>query len=441
MRSTINTLWALLLLSVIAMSAAQDVTRTFLPVHQADNLARTSLLADEAGGLHMTLPSITGSGFHYAYCPPGCSGPDDIAELFFSTDSNGPHAALALDPQGRPHILVAGSMELSYAWCHGDCTSESGWSSGLLESYSQPELDVTGHALAIGPDGRAHFIQHASRGILFEEHRTWYSTCQADCHLAGNWQSYLIEDEQSYLYPSLKVRDDGALVMGMIASANPDLGLTQPIAAYMECTGNCADGDSWVGVGLFDAHDMTWSQDVPPAITLQLTGAGKPRMTYRAILEDGTAVLIWNVCDAADCTDGDSWHTEGIIDSTERDFGSGLHMVLDETDRPHIAYTVGGSIIQVYCTDHCDNQDSIWDLSLIEAGNDIEADDIFLYTNCVVGAWFLRDPGIALLPDGRMAALYTAEDYSFGGTSSDPSKPSCPIGVDMSLGRLSLGTF
>lgn len=441
MRSTFLTaVAAVLVLASLASAGAQDedAIRTFLPVHEADNLARMRMVVDDEGGIHMALPSITGKGFHYSYCQPGCTGSEQVSDVIFSTEQNGPGLSLALDPQGRPHILIDAYLELGYAWCSGDCTTEAGWNVGTLASYDQPDFEITGDALAIGPEGRVHFLQHARRKILNQEHETWYATCAADCHLAGNWERHLIEPEQSFLYPSLKVRDDGVLTLGMLASANPDLGLEYPLAAYMECREDCSNGSNWNGAGLFEAHDLWWSTDVGGSITLQLTGDGKPRMASLARLDDGTVVLAWMSCDAADCLDGDAWRVEGLVDSTDRSFGSGLHLALDELDRPHIAYTVSSNILQAFCTADCNSDSPVWDLAVIEAGSEIEADDIFLYTNCVFGAWFLKDPQIGLLPGGRIAALYTAEDISFGGVSSDPSKPPCPIGVDMSLGRLSI---
>lgn len=446
MRSNLLTLVAAVFtFTGLASAFAQDggdATRMFLPVHEGQNVARLRMVVDAEGGIHTAMPVITGDGFYYGYCQPGCSSSGQMSELLISTDSNGPGVSLALDSAGRPHILIDGFLDLRYAWCSGDCTTDAGWNVGVLATYDQSDFEITGDALAIGPDGRSHFIQHASRRILFgEEHATWYGTCAADCHLAGNWERHLIEAEQSFLYPSLHVRDDGVLALGMLASANPDLGLERPIAAYMECHADCWSSDSWIGVGMFDAHDMWWSTEVPGAITLQLTADGKPRMVSRAAFEDGSVVLVWLACEAADCLDGNNWHMEGLLDSADRDFDSGLHMVLDAADRPHITYVVGGNILQAYCTADCASDAAAWDLNMIEAGADIEADDIFLYTNCVVGFWFLKDPQIGLLPDGRIAALYTAEDVSFGGASSDRSRPACPIGVDMSLGRLSVVDF
>src|SRR5690606_19258186 len=144
----------------------------------------------------------------------------------------------------------------------------------------------------------------------------------------------------------------------------------------------------------------------------ELTADGKPRMASRALIDDGTSVLAFMAFDAADSLADDAWHIEGLVDYSYNFFGSGMYLALDDEGPSHIAYTVSGTILQVFCTADCAGPGGAWDLSIIESGSEIEEDDIFLYTNCVIGAWFLKDPQIGLLPDGRMAALYTAEDYS-----------------------------
>lgn len=428
-----------LAVGLLTAGSAQEATRLFMPVNVAENVARQVLVTDPAGGIHMAMPSVTGGGLYYGYCAPGCTGEEAVSEVNFETTSNGPGASIALDPQGRPHLLIYDYLQIGYAWCSGDCRQGSGWNYGILTSWDQPDLMVSGDALAIGPDGRAHFLVHGTQGFLSSVHETWYYTCAADCHLRGNWQGALIESQQSFQYPSLHVRSDGTLVMGMIASANPDLGMDSPLTAYMECAANCLSADSWNGVGLFEAYDVLFSSDPGPAVSLGLTADGQPRLAGFATSDDGSALLVYAAC-SGNCLADDAWHMEVLLNSDERSFGSGLDLVLDGADRPSIAYTVSGNILQASCTASCEGGETAWDLSVVEAGSEIPADDIFLYTNCVVGMWFLKDPQIGFLPDGRVAALYTAEDISFGGAPAvtDPTRPACPIGVDMSLGRLSL---
>src|SRR5690606_33664673 len=119
-----------------------------------------------------------------------------------------------LDPQGRPHILVRGFESIGYAHCDGDCRTGAGWKYGILTSFeigSDQELDITGDALAVGPDGRSHFLAHKPTQLLNQLHSTWYYTCAAACHLTGNWTGALIEPEQNYTYSDLEVKADGTL--------------------------------------------------------------------------------------------------------------------------------------------------------------------------------------------------------------------------------------
>ncbi len=440
MRKSSWALAALLVLSLLATTAAQEPTRLFLPVHTVDNVTQPKLEVDAAGGIHIALSSITSEGFHYIYCEPGCSGSGQVHEVPFTSTGYGSTVALDLDPQGKPHILVNGHGTLGYAFCDGDCRVDSGWKYGVLtsfEPYGETDREVSGNGLAVGPDGRAHFLLHGARALIGQVHSTWYYTCASNCHLAGNWSGSLIEPEQNYTYSDLHVRPDGVLVAGMIAELNYDLGMENSLGAYMECHADCARGENWLAVGLTDAYDGFW-QDVPPAISLELDAGGNPRLAMLAMDEAGAATLLWLHCDAADCLDGNSWNGQVLLDESGYSFGAGVDLELDAAGNPRITYTVLGTIMNAVCSADCTGAGD-WQLEMIESGDHIDPDDIFLYTNCVIGAWFLSDGQSALLPDGRVASVYTAEDYSFGSSvPAAPGQPACPVGLDMSLGRLSL---
>lgn len=70
--------------------------------------------------------------------------------------------------------------------------------------------------------------------------------------------------------------------------------------------------------------------------------------------------------------------------------------------------------------------------------SDIPPDDIFLYPNCTAGAWFLHSPSVALTPSGLPRVGYQARDVSGGWTTTDPTKPPCTAGTDMTLSRLAV---
>ena len=69
--------------------------------------------------------------------------------------------------------------------------------------------------------------------------------------------------------------------------------------------------------------------------------------------------------------------------------------------------------------------------------NDIPEDQIILYTNCTISAWFLRYPSLALGKDGQPRVAYVAEDISggFSRPDPDPTKPPCRARPTSSLSR------
>jgi hypothetical protein len=79
-------------------------------------------------------------------------------------------------------------------------------------------------------------------------------------------------------------------------------------------------------------------------------------------------------------------------------------------------------------------------LTKVELSGDIPPDEIFLWENCTIGAWFLHSPSLALTKDGKPRVGYQARDISGGVTQPDPTKPRCTAGTDMTWSRLSLMT-
>jgi hypothetical protein len=97
-------------------------------------------------------------------------------------------------------------------------------------------------------------------------------------------------------------------------------------------------------------------------------------------------------------------------------------------------------IALAYCDEeHCAAPDAKWDLTKVEYGGDMKPDDIFLYANCNVAAWFLQDPSLALTADGRAIVGYQARDISGGWQPpADPKKPRCRAGTDMTWARMAV---
>lgn len=69
----------------------------------------------------------------------------------------------------------------------------------------------------------------------------------------------------------------------------------------------------------------------------------------------------------------------------------------------------------------------------------MKPDEISLYENCTVGAWFLHSPSIALTNPGKARVGYQARDISGGWESPDPAtKADCRAGTDMTWSRLAV---
>ena len=69
----------------------------------------------------------------------------------------------------------------------------------------------------------------------------------------------------------------------------------------------------------------------------------------------------------------------------------------------------------------------------------MKPDEIFLWENCIVGAWFLHSPSLALTKEGRPHVGYRARDISGGFNNPDPAaKPDCVGGTDMTWSRFAV---
>jgi hypothetical protein len=123
--------------------------------------------------------------------------------------------------------------------------------------------------------------------------------------------------------------------------------------------------------------------------------------------------------------------------SEQEQLGSGLDIRLDGAGHPRIAFTLGGNI-GVYACDgaDCIDEGAPWQLLEVELARSLPRDSIILWPNCTISAWDLSDPSLVLGEDRSMLVGYQATDVSGGVTTTDPTKPACLAGADMTLSRL-----
>ncbi len=123
--------------------------------------------------------------------------------------------------------------------------------------------------------------------------------------------------------------------------------------------------------------------------------------------------------------------------SNHEDIQVGLDLALDANDHPRFVHTLNYNIALAQCDDlPCSDADSEWKMSWVEVSGNIPKDNIILFPNCTVAAWFLHSPSMVLDQDGNPYVGYQARDVSGGVSNPDPLEQDCVAGTDMTLTRM-----
>lgn len=412
----------------------------FLPTGEPDNTAAPVIEVDAAGGIHAVYPAFAGGGAYYAYCASDCRGPDDVKVVRLETEGTTANVMLALDAEGTPHVLLSAYASVYYAACEGDCTQASSWTTTRILDHAG-DREVTGEAFALDGAGRPRFLMHtyvAYLGIGQKPPETHYVTCDGDCGAASSWTAHKIAD-QIWRSSSLRIDATGRPRVATVAMVVADDQSTQNIGAYVACDGDCTLADSWVGQGLAPAfYSDLEAVAMKPAVSLALTRDGAPRVVLMSQDDFSQRNISYWACDEG-CA-ASPWR--GTILSDGNGLGAGLDLALDGADRPRFAYTFDYNILLARCDDaDCASPDAAWGVKKVEAGAEMPPDTIFLYPNCVVSAWFLHSPSLALTTRGEPRVGYQARDISGGFQNPDPhNTPDCVAGTDMTWSRVALLT-
>jgi len=414
--------------------------RFFLPTGEPTNTSAPTILLDEDDAIHAVYPAYVRGGAFYAYCPASCSGEKDVKVVPFETDGTVHNAMIALDASGHPRVLLSTARHVYYATCDGDCTDASAWTrSEILELDGEQE--VTGKAFALDPEGRPRFVMHVRKaylGVGQKPPATFWVTCDSGCDSANGWTSTKIAD-QMWRASSLRYDAEGRAHLAMVANiGRTDSSSGKEMVAYAVCEGSCGGEDAWVGTALGPAFESDFDAvKTPPSVSLALTKAGRPRIVALGMFEETLKRNItYFACDE-DCT-AEGWR--GSILSDHEDVGAGVDLALDANDRPRFVHTLDYNIALALCDDaDCTAEDAKWELTKVEYGAEMKPDEIFLYENCTVSAWFLHSPSLALTKEGRPRVGYQARDISGGFGNPDPAtKPDCVAGTDMTWSRLAV---
>ncbi len=410
----------------------------WLPTDEPDNTAAPTIVVDRSGAMHAVYPAYAGGRAYYAYCGDDCEGTDEVDVVRFDTDGTVGDAMLALDTDGRPHVLLATASDVYYATCEGDCTESSAWTTSKILSH-EGAREVTGEAFALDRDGHPRFLMHtyvAYLGVGQKTPETYWVACDDGCDDAASWSQSKIAD-QIWQSTELEFDADGTAHIATVAQVVGEYGeSTQDYGAYLRCSGDCTNGDEWIGTSVAPAFSsMLDAITIRPAISLELTAAGQPRVLMLAQDENLKRNVTYLACDDG-CEVLESWH--GTVLSNGDDIGDGLDLELDGDDHPRFVYTFDYNIGLASCDEaDCATPESEWGLEKVEAGGEMEPDAIFLWENCDVGAWFLHAPSLALAPGGTAMVGYQARDISGGWDNPDPTTMhDCVAGTDMTWSRV-----
>lgn len=413
--------------------------RFFLPTgSEVDNTSAPTVEVDAQGNTHTIYPAYARGGAYYAFCGAGCTGPETTKVVKFDTDGTVANAMIALDGAGHPRVLLSSYSKIYYGTCDADCGERASWKIEPIFDHSA-EREVSGEAFALDPKGHPRFLMHTYRaylGIGQKEPDTRYVTCEADCTTPGKWTSSSIAKD---IWQMSHLRFDANGTAHVTTATEVTNGDTKKLmAAYLECRADCTTEDAWKGIGLGEVYTSEYDVvSIKPTLSMALTKAGAPRVAYLGKNEAGKKQLVYMGCEQ-DCST-DHWKAIGLGEHEK--LSAGLDLALDANDHPRLAYTLDYNIVLFSCDEAvCEAGEPKWDLVKVETSSELPADEIFLETNCTVGAWFFHNPSIALTSSGQPRVGYQARDISGGVTRPEPNKPGCTAGTDMTWSRLALMT-
>lgn len=426
---------------LVLLAACRDESETrrdggrstfFLPTGaEVRNTTEPTVEVGADGRVHAVYPAHALGDAFYATCAADCDARSDVSVVRLRTQGTVANAMLALDRQGRPHVLLSTFLRVYYARCTGDCAVDAGWEvSAILEHGS--EFEVTGEAFALAPSGAPRFLMHSYRSFPSgaSNPRTFYVTCEQGCSSPDSWSMHLVAPDEIWQESTLRIDDSGKVRVATVANSG-----STDVGGYLECEGSCTAVDDWTGTGLAYAYADRWVRDIEPAIAMDTLADGSPRLLLLGRDESGEPNLTYFECDSS-CTTQTRWRGNAMV--TSRALGAGLDLAVDAEDRVHFVYTDDSDIRRASCRSaDCTATDAPWSIAPVERSTELPPDDVILYPNCTFAAWFLRHPSIAIGRDGRAFVAYRAEDVS-GGGNPDPSKPSCQAGADMTLARIAV---
>ena len=348
-----------------------------------------TMAVDPAGGVHVAFTPQAGASqaparpAYYAYCAANCttSSAFTILQLGDGVD----YASLALDPLGRPRLLLripaqSGAIFIFQYWmCNSNCLARDQWRSGAIGyTYARPIgwVEPFIHAFALDQAGRPRFVYYDNGADHEDAHRgVFYASCDRDCTAAAQWRELrLLDDPHAHDF-DLAFGPDGQPRM-VYATYNSGE-LTQPVV-YVECNQQCHLIESWSTVLLADTVSASVSHFA--VFALEVDSEGKPRVAlYTGTGAGGslsTNTLYYLTCDAA-CAQTQAWSVLNL-GFPETHGEEGVDLALDAQNRPRLAYHApmgaGFGLQYAWCDSDCATSAQGWRTQKMEASEEGNAE-------------------------------------------------------------------
>jgi hypothetical protein len=399
---------------------------------------------DPAGGVHVAFtPESAGPNnpvrpAYYAYCPANCTSP--AAFTIVSLGDGVDFAALELDPNGRPRLLLrltiqSGSIYLFQYWqCDSNCTNPAQWtgdSIGYAYRRQVGWVESFIHSFALDHAGRPRFIYYDNGADYDDPHwGTFYAYCDNNCTQATNWfETRLLADSHARDF-DLAFSPTGQPRL-TFATYNSDT-MAQPVV-YAECNQNCGTAANWAGFVV--ANTVSASVSHESIFSLAVDSNGRPRLA----LYTGTGIggdlaantLYYLGCQSGNCAQETSW-TAVNLNFPQTHGEEGVSLALDGQNRPRIAYhapmAAGFGLYYGWCNNNCETNAAGWQAQEMEPSEEVNTElpippwpgCPFPQCNppvppCTVSTWDTGvRPSLALDSAGRPRIAYDA-NHEHGG--------------------------
>lgn len=396
-----------------------------------------SVAVDGQGGIHAVYAIYTGTDQGrqpaiYAYCPayPAMRTNWTFIRLGEAVQD----ARLALDPAGRPRLILFGPrpdpnttfrVQYQYASCDAGWTNAANWTLTTvvtpIEATATREYDNNRY-FAISPQGEAAFVYTDTSNNGHPG--TFYMSCTAGHTNAANWIETTLTTDFIFDKPSLAFAPDGRPRLAFGLSYQDSLYL-----AYAQCDGASTNPASWSMTLLSEIHGSAM-------YSLQADTNGHPRLalssgSYAAApFADHQLYYLW--CNEGATVSATNWSfnnvglflTSGAVD-----------LALDTLGRPRISHLTAEGLGVAWCNTGAASANAVWQRRVVESNASLAGDyEVLPIVPCSSSSWINgQRSSLALDAAGNPRFGYDAQ-HLWTGVYLDPPGGTCHF-TDITMTR------